>query len=514
MPALPPPFSELEERFAPILFRCLEAVGSTKGALYFRRPDRGFARVCHYGWPRTTPPPEALEVEDPLLILVKRARRSFTVNKVGDYPEVEPFNLGAEDPRYFLSPIYVMGDWVALLVQRDRARQGLFDEDRDGPPTLEICNRVAAELKALRIYEPPSTGEMPVMAAPAAPPSEPTEEEDRTPPPAPPPSPEKLTGFKESGEFRALDSDAEPATLPGLPPARALSSPRRSGMFTPEQRGYFWEAAALLCRLSPFAAVVFWWESPEEARPLLCYSPAPLSENLQQQILAHATFHLPQVVEQDLRLLSRSGREGGTALDGAFATQENLSLGPRSQDLLMVFRLEYAPVHERELRALAPALGLLRQYLEEARIRERYHEAFLSFAHRILASAEGRVPGLRAHSLGCAHHARALALRLDLPGADAEALDIAAILHDVGGILLDPSLHQKGPFGPEDRERIKSHPAHAAGFLKDLRFPFDVLRLIEHHHEHWDGGAIPAVSRGRRSPWGAASWPWRTPTNP
>ena len=34
---------------------------------------------------------------------------------------------------------------------------------------------------------------------------------------------------------------------------------------------------------------------------------------------------------------------------------------------------------------------------------------------------------------------------------------------------------------------MQTHPILASTFLKDFHFPFDVLRIIRHHHERWDG---------------------------
>jgi len=51
----------LANRCSQVLYRCLEEVGSTKGALYLRAPGHGaFEVVSFYGWPRGTRPPGRL----------------------------------------------------------------------------------------------------------------------------------------------------------------------------------------------------------------------------------------------------------------------------------------------------------------------------------------------------------------------------------------------------------------------------------------------------------------------
>jgi len=113
---------------------------------------------------------------------------------------------------------------------------------------------------------------------------------------------------------------------------------------------------------------------------------------------------------------------------------------------------------------------------------------------------EGGAPKLRTHSLNTARLARNLALHLGLPSSEVEAVSIAAILHDVGTFMLDPELVAKSPLTPEEQAKMQTHPILASTFLKDFRFPFDVLRIIRHHHERWDGAGYPDGLRGEEIP--------------
>ncbi len=92
---------------------------------------------------------------------------------------------------------------------------------------------------------------------------------------------------------------------------------------------------------------------------------------------------------------------------------------------------------------------------------------------------------------------------MDLPTSAVEAVSISAILHDVGTLLLDYRVLDKPRLTAEELEKVRQHPLLASTFLKDLYFPFDVLHIIRHHHEHWDGGGYPDGLKGDAIPMGS-----------
>jgi putative nucleotidyltransferase with HDIG domain len=525
----------LANRCSQVLYRCLEEVGSTKGALYLRAPELGgFEVVSFYGWPRGTRPPVVIPADHPLLVQVQRVRRSFAVNDASELPELAAFGQGGEWPRYLITPVYLAGDWVGLLIQRDRIKGGTFEVERDGPPTLAICGDLIQALREFRLYGRTSQPD-PVLSRPhfldtplpgsvVVPPGivpeglptastvidEVAPMAERllpsgpvvTPPPLPPefhilstgPSDqERMYGFPGGREgYVALPWEADHSLNSWVAP-QLPKTERKRGMVPPEQRAFFWEIAGLLSEILAASAVALWIENPEEIRPILAFSMLPLSLGLQQQILAHATFHLPAVQEQGLRLITRVGMAESPEIQGAFATYLSLALNeaPLGHDLMLVFRQEDQPFSRAETQAIQQLGRILGLHMQEARLHERYHRAFLSVSHRILQSNETRMPSLRSHSLATARLARDLALMLDLPTEEVEAVSIAAILHDVGLLMLDPVMLSKPELNSEDLKKVRNHPELAAVFLKDLRFPFEVVKIIRHHHERWDGRGYP-----------------------
>jgi len=523
----------LVHRFSQVLYRCFEEVGSTKAALYLFVPEaEGLHLITHFGWPRVSPPPEMLTAEDPLLIWARRERRSFAVNQASEVPELAQFVQGSESSRFLITPFYDRGEWVGLLLQKDRTKASPYELERDEVPTQSICQEVVEALRESRVRpsELPPIVHIPVASSPLEVPVPPSAA--MVPANSQPAAsgvefldgfyaaPGESTGFAPipTGQGHISRNLDEPTDPRMVPPAVAPESPTplpaaapppgyrfRAGMFMPEQRTFFWEAATLLCNLLPLAAVALWMDEILEVRPILTYSRQPLSPDLKQQVLAHVTFHVPKVVERDLRILTRVEFLEKEPLMGIFQTYLPVMLMGEGdgQDLMLLFRSEDRAFSEREQSYIQMVARMVGFHLQEVRLHERYHRAFLSVSHRMLSSAEGGAPKLRDHSLATAKLARSFAVHMELPAADLEAVCIASILHDVGTFLLDPQLLSKPGLTPEEMGRIQTHPILASTFLKDFRFPFDVQGIIRHHHERWDGKGYPDGLRGESIPLGS-----------
>jgi diguanylate cyclase (GGDEF)-like protein len=86
-----------------------------------------------------------------------------------------------------------------------------------------------------------------------------------------------------------------------------------------------------------------------------------------------------------------------------------------------------------------------------------------------------------------------LAKRFDVPKSEIDNLRIAILLYDIGNLMLPDELLQKPtPLTEEERDKIRNHPVIAAReILKPISYIQDVLPIIEHHHENWDGTGYP-----------------------
>ena len=97
-----------------------------------------------------------------------------------------------------------------------------------------------------------------------------------------------------------------------------------------------------------------------------------------------------------------------------------------------------------------------------------------------------------------------VAKQLGLSGAEMEALQAAALLHDIGKLAVPEHIISKpGRLTPEEFEKMKIHPVVGAEILERVRFPYPVVPIVRAHHEKWDGSGYPLGLKGTEIPMGA-----------
>ncbi|MBZ5573539.1 MAG: HD domain-containing protein, partial [Acidobacteriia bacterium] len=97
-----------------------------------------------------------------------------------------------------------------------------------------------------------------------------------------------------------------------------------------------------------------------------------------------------------------------------------------------------------------------------------------------------------------------VAKELGMVGEDMEALQAAALLHDIGKLAIPEHIISKpGRLTPEEFEKMKIHPLVGGEILERVRFPYPVVPIVKAHHEKWDGSGYPYGLKGTDIPIGA-----------
>ena len=90
-----------------------------------------------------------------------------------------------------------------------------------------------------------------------------------------------------------------------------------------------------------------------------------------------------------------------------------------------------------------------------------------------------------------------IAQKMGLSGARVRRLETAAIFHDIGKIgVPDSILGKPGMLTPEERAVIQQHPATGVSILQNMDTYEDIIPLVLHHHEFFDGRGYPDGASG------------------
>lgn len=101
------------------------------------------------------------------------------------------------------------------------------------------------------------------------------------------------------------------------------------------------------------------------------------------------------------------------------------------------------------------------------------------------------------HSENVTEYASAIAREMGLSHKKREIVINAAKLHDIGKIgVHDYILTKTGKLTPEEWGEMKSHSLKGVKILEPLTFLSDVVEVIKHHHEHYDGSGYPDGQKG------------------
>lgn len=117
---------------------------------------------------------------------------------------------------------------------------------------------------------------------------------------------------------------------------------------------------------------------------------------------------------------------------------------------------------------------------------------------------EMKDPYSNGHSEAVSNLAHDLAKTLGLAAGEAETIARAALLHDIGKIIVPAEVLSK-PGGLTSAEfgAVQAHAAVGADILATLDIFREEAAIVRHHHERFDGGGYPDGLRGGEIPRGA-----------
>jgi diguanylate cyclase (GGDEF)-like protein/putative nucleotidyltransferase with HDIG domain len=100
--------------------------------------------------------------------------------------------------------------------------------------------------------------------------------------------------------------------------------------------------------------------------------------------------------------------------------------------------------------------------------------------------------------------AEGLARAVSYPDDQMEGLKAAALLHDIGKLAVPEYILSKpGKLTAAEFSKVMIHPVVGADILSNVEFPYEVVPIVKHHHERFDGTGYPSGLKGEAIPFGA-----------
>ena len=140
--------------------------------------------------------------------------------------------------------------------------------------------------------------------------------------------------------------------------------------------------------------------------------------------------------------------------------------------------------------------------LELSETYEKLEQAYLESIQTLRYTVEAKDTYTRGHSDRVSEFSVLIGQKLKLNDEDIRKLRIGGLFHDIGKIGVPDSILQKNDKLTDDEySEIKNHPTIGAHILSTASIFQDILPIVKHHHERYDGKGYPSQLKGEETPY-------------
>ena len=139
---------------------------------------------------------------------------------------------------------------------------------------------------------------------------------------------------------------------------------------------------------------------------------------------------------------------------------------------------------------------------ELANANEKLERAYLDTVQTLRYTVEAKDPYTRGHSDRVSAFSVLLGKELGVSSEDLKTLEIGGLFHDIGKIgIPDSILLKEAKLTDDEYSQIKNHPSIGAHILCNAIVFQNILPIVKHHHERYDGNGYPSKLVGEQIPY-------------
>ena len=133
---------------------------------------------------------------------------------------------------------------------------------------------------------------------------------------------------------------------------------------------------------------------------------------------------------------------------------------------------------------------------------EKLEQAYLESVQTLRYTVEAKDTYTRGHSDRVSEFSVLIGKKLGLPEEQLKILRIGGLFHDIGKIGIPDSILQKeAKLTDDEYSEIKNHPSIGAHILGAASIFKDIIPIVKHHHERYDGRGYPSGLAGEDIPY-------------
>lgn len=133
---------------------------------------------------------------------------------------------------------------------------------------------------------------------------------------------------------------------------------------------------------------------------------------------------------------------------------------------------------------------------------DKLESAYMETIEILRFTVEAKDTYTKGHSDRVAEFSELIGKRLGLSESELKTLRIGGLFHDIGKIGIPDSILLKTTrLDDNEYSEIKNHPAIGAHILSNATVFQDIIPIVKHHHERFDGNGYPSKLKGNDIPY-------------